>query len=276
MSLASILNDNDDISFPEAYIGTLTADTITARVINGGSGGGGGGNFSTPSQQALDMNVNQIENIYRLNLTNQDNGGTNLDLQARFINGKSVMTIQQGPDDVGIIYDTFYNPLPASGGASALSTYFVSTTKAPGIAIVDGTSNFSSVYTYTLPSPCTVVRCSFSIFQVMVAFTATPAKPIILTFQLGNFIVNTSPPALDRSSNQWACTITTTSTFGAFTLPDANTIDLWYCSPTPVSSVSLCVQVNSGAGNGSGSITSIQCDGLVTASNDVMGTITLV
>ena len=274
MSLASILNDSDDIYFPEVTCGSLTADTITARVINGG-GGGGGGNFSTPSNQPLDMNVNQIENIYWLNVTNQDHGGANLDLRCRFINNKNCFTIQQGSNDIGIIYDTLYNPLPASGGASALSTYFVSTQKAPGIDIIDGTSNFSSVYTYTLPSPCTVVRCSFSVFQVFVAFTATPAKPVILTFQLGNFIVNTSPPALDRSSNQWACTITTTSTTGAFTLADANTIDLWYCSPTPVSSVSLCVQVNSGAGNGSGSITSIQCDGLITASNDVMGTITL-
>ena len=48
MSLASILNDNDDINFPEMIVGNLTADTITARVINGGGGGGG----STASGQS--------------------------------------------------------------------------------------------------------------------------------------------------------------------------------------------------------------------------------
>ena len=42
MSVASILNKNDDINFSEIIVGSLTADTITARVINGGGGGGGG------------------------------------------------------------------------------------------------------------------------------------------------------------------------------------------------------------------------------------------
>ena len=68
MSLASVLNDNDDISFSELVCGNLTADTITARIINGGSGGGGGGNFSTPASEDLDMNNNAIQDVTYIGL----------------------------------------------------------------------------------------------------------------------------------------------------------------------------------------------------------------
>ena len=39
MSLASFLNSNEDISFPEINCGVLNASTINASVINGGGGG---------------------------------------------------------------------------------------------------------------------------------------------------------------------------------------------------------------------------------------------
>ena len=68
MSLASISNDNEDVSFPELFCGNIIADTITARIINGGSGGGGGGNFSTPASEQLDMNNNPITDIKYLGL----------------------------------------------------------------------------------------------------------------------------------------------------------------------------------------------------------------
>ena len=118
MSLASILNDNDDISFPEAYIGTLTADTITARVINGGGGGGGGGgNFSTPSSQQLDMNGNTIKGVNWIELKNQNPLGQDFYLASQFINEKSVLTVSEGANSyVGQIYDSYYNQPPSGGG----------------------------------------------------------------------------------------------------------------------------------------------------------------
>ena len=84
--------------------------------------GGGGGNFLTnPADTTLQMQGEAITGIGYMNFTNQQGaGGLNLDLQCRVINNKSVMTIQNGPDGVGIIYDSLYNP-PPSGGIAGLA-----------------------------------------------------------------------------------------------------------------------------------------------------------
>jgi hypothetical protein len=114
MSLASILNDNDDINFPELICGNLTADIITARVINGG--GGGGGNFSTPATQLLNMSGNIIDEVDYVGFVNQA-GGSNatLSLCNTMVNGKSSITIQEGiygGTPIGVVYDSHYNPPP--------------------------------------------------------------------------------------------------------------------------------------------------------------------
>ena len=41
MSLASILNQNEDVTFPEINAGVINCDVLNATVINGGGGGGG-------------------------------------------------------------------------------------------------------------------------------------------------------------------------------------------------------------------------------------------
>ena len=62
MSLASSLNDNDDINFPEIIAGNITCDTLTARVINGSGGGGGGGGGATLSSYFKQTSYNQVTN----------------------------------------------------------------------------------------------------------------------------------------------------------------------------------------------------------------------
>ena len=88
MSLASILNDNQDIFVSELIVGNIACDTLTARKINGGGGGGGGATFyddrynlppssggggwvGTATSQ-LAMADYPIENAQYLGLQNQD------------------------------------------------------------------------------------------------------------------------------------------------------------------------------------------------------------
>ena len=264
MSLASILNDNDDISFPEAYIGTLTADTITARVINGGSGGGGGGNFSTPSQQPLDMNVNQIENIYWLNITNQDDGGTNLDLRCRFINNKNYFTIQQGNNDIGIIYDTLYNPLPTSGGA--IHTKYVNFSQSITGATIYGTHNLtlSKCAKLTFPTPCTLFKMSINILALNANYK-TLTVPAGMTQTLAFMLANANG-TLDGGQNSWGYTFTPVSNTDAqiYSSSNSTTIDLWYASPAPTASIALCFQSSPSLVMVNASLDSIVLAGLIT------------
>ena len=82
----------------------------------------GGGGWPPTVTAPLDMAGQYILQTDYLELQNQDtftNGtaGTDLNIQARMINNKPVMTIQKGTTGQGIIYDTLYNPLPAPSGA---------------------------------------------------------------------------------------------------------------------------------------------------------------
>ena len=96
---------------------SLTTLSQVSQLISA-SGGGGGGGWVPTATSALNMVGNGIDQADYVDFVNQDgNNGIPLSIQARIINSKPVLTIETHNDtQQGIIYDSFFNPLPASGG----------------------------------------------------------------------------------------------------------------------------------------------------------------
>ena len=67
------------------------------------------------------MNNQLIEGVVWIEFNNQDSG-TKLSLQNRVVNSKPVLTIQTGASNIGVIYDTYYNPPSDSGYVTTPAT----------------------------------------------------------------------------------------------------------------------------------------------------------
>ena len=203
MSLASILNDNDDINFPELICGSLTADTITARIINGGSGGGGGGNFSTPASEDLDMNNHAITDVNSIALLPPPNSSKKI---FTLVNNssKGLGFSLAGNIAMANIYDNTYNIPPGNGtfsvsgnitssplnftngslviGRSTVNMSISIDCKTPsGVdAYISASYNLTykwdgtTMYTY-IPSTDTIIGGSNQIFTDGFAIAGTPA-----------------------------------------------------------------------------------------------------
>ena len=279
MSVASILNKNDDVTFAEIVAGTITCDTITARVINGG--GGGGGSIPTLSEVCAASGADPVSagghvigGILELDLTqNSKTCAIGIDPTTGFLR----YTTTGWSNASGILYDTHYNqPSGGAGGAGgALSTY-INFSNNSGIGIiVPGTTTgaFVKVLQFNLPSPCTTVRFNVSAFNLYTSYSTTQTNPTTFNFSLGNLVTGNG---LDGDQNAWSC-VTTIRTGGHMsyptTLDTTVSFDLWYTRATPFSTVLLCVQTTS-SGNVEGDM-SVLTYGLLTASNDVAGTITV-
>ena len=122
MSLASILDNNKDINFPELIVGNLQADTITARIINGGGGGGG----SIPSlsevcsasgSDPISVGSHTIGGLLELDFSQ----GTNNVAFGIDASGNLRYTKSGWTDAYGTLYDSHYNQ-PTGGGGGNFST----------------------------------------------------------------------------------------------------------------------------------------------------------
>ena len=122
MSLASILDNNKDINFPELIVGNLQADTITARIINGGGGGGG----SIPSlsevcsasgSDPISVGSHTIGGLLELDFSQ----GTNNVAFGMDASGNLRYTKSGWADAYGTLYDSHYNQ-PTGGGGGNFST----------------------------------------------------------------------------------------------------------------------------------------------------------
>ena len=141
MSLASFLNSNEDISFPEINCGVLNASTINASVINGGGGGvnitssdssitvtKGTGTFdltnaaqkwsSFSADAEVNMGTNALQNLSACSFSNfsspksltlYQNYSMGVGLNGLYISDGGA----QGSGNVGNLYDSYFNKPPA-------------------------------------------------------------------------------------------------------------------------------------------------------------------
>ena len=141
MSLASFLNSNEDISFPEINCGVLNASTINASVINGGGGSvnitssdssitvtKGTGTFdltnsaqkwsSFSADAQVNMGTNALQNLSACSFSNfsspksltlYQNYSMGVGLNGLYISDGGA----QGSGNVGNLYDSYFNKPPA-------------------------------------------------------------------------------------------------------------------------------------------------------------------
>ena len=269
MSVASILNKNDDINFSEIIVGSLTADTITARVINGGGGGGGGG---IPTlAQVCTAGANQYGNVscgFRV-----ISDIVELDFK------QSTMTAAVGFDptsgclrytkaswlESGIFYDTKYNTPTQSS--------YLNGTFAPNSAISSAslTGSYSIPINFTFPNPVNRVRFSISGMKVWTTynFTGTQPNTITLNWSIGVLQPNTQNQEFYGDANVLETTFTPATGTGIVAF-EVNDIELWYIQDASFTALTLNF-LTSNTGSkicGDGIIHSISIGGLMTGSLD--------
>jgi hypothetical protein len=271
MSVASILNKNDDINFSEIIVGTLTADTITARVINGG-GGGGGGTIPTLAQ-VCEAGVGTYGNVSCGNkiitdimeLDFKESTGTKTCAFSIDPTSGCLRYTQASWDEQGLLYDTKYN-------APAQSSHLAGTF-APNSAINSAslTGTYSIPLKFSFPNP--VNRCRFSAGGMKVwttyTFVGTQPNTITLNWSLGVLQPNTQNQEFYGEANVLQTTFTPVTGAGIVAF-NVNDIELWYIQDAPFTDITLnFLTLNTGSKLcGDGIVHSISIDGLMSGSLD--------